>query len=114
MFRTLLLSIFAAMAVTAVAATYPASYYTLAPETTSVEGDVNNDGSVTSVDVTALYNYLLNGDSSSIVNGDQDGDNKITAGDITVIYNVLLNGSSSQATKITMNEYISATPSSVM
>lgn len=111
MFRTLLLSIFAAMAVTAVAATYPASYYTLAPETTSVEGDVNNDGSVTSVDVTALYNYLLNGDSSSIVNGDQDGDNKITAGDITVIYNVLLNGSSSQATKITMNEYISATSS---
>lgn len=111
MFRTLLLSIFAAMAVTAVAATYPASYYTLAPETTSVEGDVNNDGNVTSVDVTALYNYLLNGDSSSIVNGDQDGDNKITAGDITVIYNVLLNGSSSQATKITMNEYISATSS---
>ncbi|MBQ6279572.1 MAG: dockerin type I repeat-containing protein, partial [Muribaculaceae bacterium] len=111
MFRTLLLSIFAAMAVTAVAATYPASYYTLAPETTSVEGDVNNDGSVTSVDVTALYNYLLNGDSSSIVNGDQDGDNKITAGDITVIYNVLLNGSSSQATKITMKEYVSATSS---
>lgn len=111
MFRKLLLSIFAAMAVTAVAATYPASYYTLAPETTSVEGDVNNDGNVTSVDVTALYNYLLNGDSSSIVNGDQDGDNKITAGDITVIYNVLLNGSSSQATKITMNEYISATSS---
>ncbi len=111
MFRKLLLSIFAAMAVTAVAATYPASYYTLAPETTSVEGDVNNDGSVTSVDVTALYNYLLNGDSSSIVNGDQDGDNKITAGDITVIYNVLLNGSSSQATKITMKEYVSATSS---
>lgn len=111
MFRTLLLSIFAAMAVTAVAATYPASYYTLAPETATPVGDVNGDGAVTSVDVTALYNYLLNGDSSSIVNGDQDGDNKITAGDITVIYNVLLNGSSSQATKITMNEYISATSS---
>ncbi len=53
-------------------------------------GDVNGDGSVTSVDVTALYNYLLNGDSSAIENGDQDGDGKITAGDITVIYNILL------------------------
>lgn len=53
-------------------------------------GDVNGDGSVTSVDVTALYNYLLDGDSSAIENGDQDGDGKITAGDITVIYNILL------------------------
>ena len=111
MFRTLLLSIFAAISVTAMAATYPASYYTLAPETNNAMGDVNNDGVVSSVDVTSLYNYLLNGDSSSIVNGDQDGDGIVTAGDITVIYNVLLNGSSSQATKITMNEYISATSS---
>ena len=53
-------------------------------------GDVNGDGSVTSVDVTALYNYLLDGDSSAIENGDQDADGKITAGDITVIYNILL------------------------
>ena len=111
MFRTLLLSIFAAISVTAMAATYPASYYTLAPETNNAMGDVNNDGVVSSVDVTSLYNYLLNGDSSSIVNGDQDGDGIVTAGDITVIYNVLLNGSSSQATKIKMNEYTSATSS---
>ena len=53
-------------------------------------GDVNGDGSVTSVDITALYNYLLNGDTSDIVNGDQDGDGKITAVDITIIYNILL------------------------
>ncbi|MDY6413116.1 MAG: dockerin type I domain-containing protein [Bacteroidales bacterium] len=33
-------------------------------------GDVNGDGIVSSVDVTALYNYLLNNDSSAIVNGD--------------------------------------------
>ena len=112
MFRTLLLSIFAAISVTAMAATYPASYYTLAPENNNAMGDVNNDGVVSSVDVTSLYNYLLNGDSSSIVNGDQDGDGIVTAGDITVIYNVLLNGSSSQATKIKMNEYTSATSSS--
>lgn len=53
-------------------------------------GDVNGDGHVSSVDVTALYNYLLNGDTSNIVNGDQDGDGKITAVDITIIYNILL------------------------
>ncbi|MBR5086957.1 MAG: dockerin type I repeat-containing protein [Muribaculaceae bacterium] len=111
MYKSLLLSIFLWISVTAVAATYPASYYTLAPEITNVVGDVNNDGVVSSVDVTALYNYLLNGDSSSIVNGDQDGDGIITSVDITMIYNVLLNGSSSQATRITMNEYISATSS---
>jgi len=111
MYKSFLLSMFAVLAVTASAATYPASYYSLAPEVTNVVGDVNNDGAVSSVDVTALYNYLLNGDSSSIVNGDQDGDGSINAVDVTVIYNILLNGSSSQATKISMNEYVSATSS---
>ena len=55
-----------------------------------VPGDVNGDGTVSSVDITALYNYLLNGDSSAIVSGDQDGDGIITSVDITVIYNILL------------------------
>lgn len=55
-----------------------------------VPGDVNGDGKVTSVDITALYNWLLNNDDSAIVNGDQDGDSKITSVDITVIYNILL------------------------
>ena len=55
-----------------------------------IPGDVNGDGLVSSVDVTALYNYLLNDDSSDIVNGDQDGDGHITSTDITVIYNLLL------------------------
>ncbi|MBQ3324425.1 MAG: M6 family metalloprotease domain-containing protein [Muribaculaceae bacterium] len=54
------------------------------------QGDVNGDGSVTSVDITALYNWLLDGDDSHIVNGDQDGDGKITAADVTVVYNILL------------------------
>ena len=62
--------------------------------TTSIPGDVNGDGHVSSVDVTALYNYLLNGDSSELVNGDQDGDEhpgefgnvlqRYVAGDFTV------------------------------
>ncbi|MBR5086752.1 MAG: fibronectin type III domain-containing protein [Muribaculaceae bacterium] len=56
----------------------------------AIPGDVNGDGVVTSVDVTALYNYLLNNDSSAIVNGDQDGDGVITSVDITIIYNILL------------------------
>ena len=56
----------------------------------AIPGDVNGDGIVSSVDVTALYNYLLNGDTSAIVNGDQDGDGIITSVDITIIYNILL------------------------
>ena len=53
-------------------------------------GDVNGDGTVSSVDVTALYNWLLNNDDSNIVNGDQDGDGTITATDIAIVYNILL------------------------
>ena len=56
----------------------------------SIPGDVNGDGHVSSVDVTALYNYLLNGDDSNIVNGDVDGDGNISSVDITAVYNVLL------------------------
>ncbi len=56
----------------------------------AVTGDVNGDGHVSSVDVTALYNYLLNNDSSDIVNGDQDGDGHISSVDVTVVYNILL------------------------
>jgi len=59
-------------------------------EQSAVPGDVNGDGTVTSVDITALYNYLLNGDSTDLVNGDQDGDGSITSVDITVVYNVIL------------------------
>lgn len=56
----------------------------------SVAGDVDGDGMVTSADITALYNWLLEDDDSAIANGDQDGDGKITSSDITVVYNILL------------------------
>ena len=56
----------------------------------NVPGDVNGDGHVSSVDVTALYNYLLNGDASNLVNGDVDGDGHISSVDVTAIYNMLL------------------------
>ena len=55
-----------------------------------VPGDVDGDGHVSSVDVTALYNYLLNNDDSAIVNGDQDGDGHISSVDVTFVYNILL------------------------
>ncbi|MBR6490364.1 MAG: glycosyl hydrolase 53 family protein [Muribaculaceae bacterium] len=54
--------------------------------------DVNGDGVVTSVDITAIYNYLLNGDMTFAATSDVDGDGTITATDITIIYNYLLNG----------------------
>ena len=60
------------------------------PVNTAIPGDVNGDGHISSVDVTALYNYLLNNDSSDIVNGDQDGDGHISSVDVTVVYNILL------------------------
>lgn len=59
-------------------------------QVSSIPGDVNGDGLVSSVDVTVLYNFLLDNDSEFIINGDQDGDGTITAADIMIIYNLLL------------------------
>jgi len=56
----------------------------------AIPGDVNGDGHVSSVDVTALYNYLLDGNASDLVNGDQDGDGHISSVDVTVVYNIML------------------------
>ncbi len=55
-----------------------------------VPGDVDGDGYVTTVDITAIYNYLLNGDETYLSTSDVDGDGFITTTDITVIYNILL------------------------
>lgn len=62
-------------------------------ENAVIPGDVDGDGHVSSVDITALYNYLLNDDNSNLVNGDQDTDGHITSNDITVIYNIMLGNS---------------------
>lgn len=58
----------------------------------TVYGDVNGDGSVTSVDITALYNYLISGDTTFEGTSDVNGDGHINSTDITVIYNIMLNG----------------------
>ena len=63
---------------------------TLEQSSTTVAGDVNGDGEVTSVDITVLYNFLLSGDTEYMVNGDQNQDGEITAGDVTFVYNILL------------------------
>lgn len=55
-----------------------------------MNGDVDNDGFVTTADITALYNYILNGDASAIAYGDQNNDGFITTSDVTCVYNILL------------------------
>ncbi len=111
--KLLLFSLFTLWVSVAVAATYPASYYTLAPETAVVVGDVNQDQVVTASDVTELYNYLLNGSTTYLSTSDVTGDGQVTAADITAVYDVLLGGggASTAATSIKMNEYTSATSS---
>lgn len=112
--KLLLFSLFTLWVSVAVAATYPASYYTLAPETAVVVGDVNQDQVVTASDVTELYNYLLNGSTTYLSTSDVTGDGQVTAADITAVYDVLLGGggASTAATYIKMSEYTSATSSS--
>ena len=56
----------------------------------AVFGDVNGDGEVTSVDVTAVYNVLLGTDYEFADSADVNGDGSVTSADITVIYNILL------------------------
>ncbi len=58
-----------------------------------VEGDVNDDGVVTSADITALYNYLLDSDYQYYETSDVDGDGSVTSADVTAVYNILLGNS---------------------
>ena len=58
-------------------------------------GDVNDDGSVTISDVTALIDFLLSGDASGInqAAADCNQDNSITISDVTALIDFLLAGS---------------------
>lgn len=56
-----------------------------------VEGDVNDDGFLTSADITAIYSYLLDSDEADYYeNIDVDGDGEVTSADVTAVYNILL------------------------
>ena len=74
--KTFILSAVAALAVTMAHA--------------AVAGDVNNDGTVTSSDITMLYNYLLAGDETYLATSDINGDGNITSADVTALYDILL------------------------
>ena len=62
----------------------------------NVLGDVNGDGIVSSIDVTAIYNVLLGSDYTYATTADVNGDQTVTAIDVTIIYDILLNGSTPQ------------------
>lgn len=70
--------------------TYPWNEFVNIIEVSDIVGDVNNDNSVNSTDITVLYNYLLNGEHAYSVSGDVNGDGSITAADVTAVYNILL------------------------
>ena len=60
----------------------------------SLRGDVNQDGSVTIADVTALIDYLLTGNASAISpeNADSNKDGSVGIADVTVLIDRLLTG----------------------
>ena len=60
-----------------------------------LRGDVNGDGSVNIIDVTALINYLLGGSASDInmTAADCNTDGSVTIIDVTALINYLLSGS---------------------
>ena len=58
---------------------------------TYITGDVNNDGSVTIADVTALVNIIL-GKSETPASGvaDVNNDGSVTIADVTALVNIIL------------------------
>ena len=58
----------------------------------SYNNDVNQDGAVTSADVTAIYEYLLTGNMTFISTSDVNDDGAVNAADVTSVYEELLNG----------------------
>ena len=62
---------------------------------TGMPGDVNDDGNVNIMDVTALIDYLLTGDASGVNQGNADvnGDGSVNITDVTALIDMLLSGS---------------------
>ena len=55
-----------------------------------IPGDVNDDGFVTSADVTAIYDVLLGTGNQFDNTADVNGDGVVTSADVTAIYDILL------------------------
>ena len=68
---------------------------TVTVPSTGLKGDVNDSGTVTISDVTALIDYLLGGEVSPFNSGNADvnGDQTITIRDVTALIDLLLSGS---------------------
>ena len=58
--------------------------------TASLQGDVNGDGRIDVVDVTALINMVLNGIQD--MNGDMNNSGRVDVTDVTILINTVLNG----------------------
>ena len=57
-----------------------------------LKGDVNNDGNLNIMDVTALINYLLDdGESINLPAADVNSDGEINITDLTALIHLLLN-----------------------
>ena len=51
---------------------------------------MNQDGSITSADVSAIYDVLLCVNNRFLLYSDVDGDGSVTAGDITTVYSKIM------------------------
>lgn len=67
---------------------------TVTVEPLGLRGDVNDDGSVTPADITALVDYLLGGEPEtfSLYGADVNADEVVTPADITSLVDMLLGG----------------------
>ena len=69
---------------------YWENFITIEEEECYVTGDTNQDGFVTSADVTAIYDILLGVNNTYVDACDVNGDGYITSADVTAIYDILL------------------------
>ena len=57
-------------------------------------GDVNQDGTLNTADIVAIYNYIVNGEESGIdkIYADVNGDGEVNTVDVTNVYDIITNG----------------------
>ncbi len=63
--------------------------------------DVNGDGEINVVDVTAVVKVILNGGNSQIYDCDINGDNDVNVVDVTAVVKAILNGGNNSVTPTT-------------
>ena len=60
-----------------------------------IKGDVNNDGSVNTADVVAIYNFIEQGDASGISRyaANVNGDDYVNTADVVAVYDIIIGSS---------------------